>query len=94
MDSYLYHAANFEPEVARLARAYATNDLTKVALFKQKTLDIVDRILSSPDISPAGKEEWGVVSRLVNMFESNDASINNLLSTYGTPFSMRFALSR
>jgi hypothetical protein len=94
MDSYLYHAANFEPEVARFARAHAHKDGATVEVFKRKTLDILARILAAADISAAGREEWGAIRRLVETYEQCDTYTQSIVLKFGAPFSMRFALAR
>ena len=91
---HLYYAANFDPEVHRLLSAYERGDTVSAELFKEKIVTIIQKILTAPDISPAGTEEWNIIAGLIETYDSNSAAENALLAVYGAPFSMRFALSQ
>ena len=89
--SYLFHAANFEPEVHRIENSIAAGHTERARIFIEKTLKIIDAVLSAKDVSMAGKEEWFVVQSLVASYEQNDAETNRALLAYGHPFAQKFA---
>jgi hypothetical protein len=93
-NSYLYYAANFEPEVARLFRAHDAKNAVAEKSFLDSTLATIASIVSASDISAAGREEWGVMRQLVEGYTSLDETTRKMVLAFGTPFSMRFALSR
>ncbi len=89
--SYLFYAANFEPEVHRIEASVRSGDMGRAQAFVDKTLKTIDLLLSAKDVSPAGKEEWSLVRTLTASYFENDAATNRMLLSYGSPFSQKFA---
>ena len=89
--SYLFYAANFEPEVHRIETSIRAGDKDRAGVFIDKTLKTIDSLLAARDISPAGKEEWSTVRALIASYQENDADTNRMLLSYGSPFSQKFA---
>jgi len=89
--SYLFYAANFEPEVHRIEDSMRAGNVERTNIFIEKTLRTIDAVLSSPDIATAGKEEWSVIRSLVAAYPDNSPAINRIVLSYGSPFSQKFA---
>lgn len=86
----LFYAANVEPEIARMFKAHDQGNTDSALKFKTRTLDMVSKILSLREISPAGREEWFVVQNLVLGFDKLDSFSRQVLLSFGKPFSEKF----
>ena len=89
--SYLFYAANFDPEVHRIEESLRAGERERAQVFIEKTLRTIDALLSAKDISPAGKEEWSAIRSLVASYTNNTEAVNNILLSYDVPFSQKFA---
>lgn len=87
----LFYQANFDPEINRLLKAIENSDEKFKEIFKEKTLKIVSEVLRQ-SVKPAEKEEWSAVYNLVQDIEFATEEQKRILSTYGIPFSNKFAM--
>lgn len=86
----LFYAANFEPEVRRMAAAYESGQTDVALRFKAQALKITDEILSRREFPPAGREEWFCIRNLVLGYEKLDTYSRRALLSFGLPFSHKF----
>jgi len=90
----LFYAANFEPEVVRMFKAYDASQKDVAEKFKERALAITDEILTKKEFSSAGREEWFSVRNLLLGYDQLDAYARQVLLTFGRPFSYKFANTR
>ena len=88
-DSYFY-MANLDPEIARMFRALDAGKKENADMFRDKSLQIVDAVLASPEVKSSGREEWGVVRNLILGYDNLDSYSRKVLEKFGLPFSMKF----
>ncbi|MDO8603976.1 MAG: hypothetical protein Q7K40_01005 [bacterium] len=86
----LFYAANIEPEIARMFKAHDQGHTDIAKKFQARTLDMISKILSSREISPAGREEWFAVQNLVRGYDNLDSFSRQVLLSFGKPFSEKF----
>lgn len=86
----LYYAANVEPEIARMFKAYDQGNTDVALKFKARTLEIISKILSLREISGAGREEWFAIQNLVMGYDKLDFFSRKVLLSFGKPFSEKF----
>jgi hypothetical protein len=86
----LFYQANFDPEVNRMLEAQKSGQEKHFLLFKNKTLKIVDTILSLSD-KFVEKEEWFTVRNIVENIEDATEQMKEIVSTFGVPFSNKYA---
>ena len=88
----LFYQANFDPEVNRMLKALESNKESDYKIFKDKTLNIVNKILEFSDL-PAEQEEWSAVYNLVDQSEYINSEERQILCKYGIPFSDKYMQS-
>lgn len=86
----LFYAANVEPEIARMFKAHDHGNSEVALKFQSRTLDMVSKILSLGETSPAGREEWFAVKNLVLGYDKLDPFSRQVLLGFGRPFSEKF----
>ena len=86
----LFYAANVEPEIARMLKAHDQGNTDAALKFKTRTLDMISKILSLREISPAGREEWFAIQNLVMGYDKLDSFSRHILLSFGRPFSEKF----
>jgi hypothetical protein len=86
----LFYAANIEPEITRMFRAYDNTKYDEAEMFKNKSLEIISNILSAKDISTAGREEWFAIRNLIDGYRDLDQTSKQILLSFGKPFSQKF----
>lgn len=87
----LFYAANVEPEIARMFKAFDSGNGESAEKFKNKTIIMIDTILDLNEISQAGREEWFTMRNLVQGYEHLDSFSRKVVSEFGKPFSQKFA---
>lgn len=86
----LFYAANVEPEIARMFKAHDQGNTDAALKFKTRTLEMIAKILSLREISPAGREEWFAIQNLVSGYDNLDPFPRQVLLSFGRPFSEKF----
>jgi hypothetical protein len=86
----LFYMANLEPEIGRMFRAYDSGKNEIADKFRDKSLQIVDTILESKEVKPAGREEWFGIRNLIAGYDKLDLYSRKVLENFGLPFSMKF----
>src|ERR1700741_3164936 len=86
----LFYAANIEPEIARIFKAYDQGNIVLAEDFKNKTVLIIDNILAQKDLSKAGHEEWYTIQNLILGYDKLDSSERKIALDFGQPFSQKF----
>lgn len=82
--------ANLYPEIGRLFSYLDSNKIEAANNAKIRALEIVDKILSFPDVKPAGREEWNVIKNFIIGYDKLDAYERNILENYAKPFAFKF----
>ncbi len=82
--------ANLDPEVGRIFRAHDAGKKEVADQARDRALKVVDSVLASPEIKPAGREEWSVVRNLILGYDKLDAYSRTVLEKFGLPFSLKF----
>jgi len=88
-DSFFY-AANVEPEIARMFKAYNAGQKEVAEKFKNISIKMVDEILTKQEISSVGREEWFTIRNMIEGYENLDTYMKQVLLFYGRPFSEKF----
>ena len=83
----LFYAANLEPEIARMFRAHDEGKYDEAEKFKERSLDMVSKILSLNEINGAGREEWLVIRNMIEGYDKLDKASREIILSYGKPFS-------
>ncbi len=86
----LFYAANVEPEIARMFKAHDQGNHEVAEKFKVRTVDMISKMLSLNELSPAGREEWFAVRNLVMGYDKLDPFSKQILLSFGKPFSEKF----
>jgi len=86
----LFYAANVEPEIARMFKAYDQGHTDIALKFRDQVLDMISKILSLGEISAAGREEWFAIQNLVMGYSKLDSFSRQVLLSFGKPFSEKF----
>ncbi|GEM_PF-2970764 len=88
----LFYMANLYPEIGRLFSFFDSGKTEAANNAKFRALSIIDQILSSKDIKPAGREEWAVIKNFILGFDKLDKYERSILEKYAEPFSYKFML--
>lgn len=86
----LFYAANIEPEISRMFKAHDQGNTPSAIKFKNRTLDMISKILSLRETGPAGREEWFAIQNLVQGYDKLDSFSRHVLLSFGKPFSEKF----
>ena len=82
--------ANFDPEIGRMYKAFDTGKKEVANQFRDKSVEIVDKILDFKNVKPAGREEWYTIRNLILGYDKLDAYSRKVLEKFGIPFSVKF----
>lgn len=86
----LFYMANLYPEIGRMFSYYDSGKKEATENAKNRSLDIVNTILSFKDIVPAGREEWSVIRNFILGYDKLDPYERIILERYAEPFSYKF----
>ena len=86
----LFHMANLYPEIGRLFSFFDSGKIEAAQNAQQRSLDIVNKILTFRDIIPAGREEWNVIKNFILGYDKLDVFERKILERYAEPFSYKF----
>ena len=86
----LFYMANLYPEIGRLFSFYDRGLIEAADNARDRSIGIVDKILSFRDIKPCGREEWNVIKNFILGYKVLDLSEREILEKYAEPFSYKF----
>ena len=86
----IFYMANLYPEIGRLFSFLDSNKKEAAQNSKARALNIVDKILSFKDITPAGREEWAVIKNFIIGYDKLNKNERIILEKYAEPFSYKF----
>ncbi|MEK9181916.1 MAG: hypothetical protein AAB786_02745 [Patescibacteria group bacterium] len=86
----LFYMANLYPEIGRLFSFFDSGKIEAAQNAQQRSLDIVNKILTFRDIIPAGREEWNVIKNFILGYDKLDVFERKILERYAEPFSYKF----
>ncbi len=70
--------------------AFDRGHLDTAENFKKRAEDMIGKILSLGEISPAGREEWFALRNLVAGYDLLDAESRQIVLSFATPFSQKY----
>jgi hypothetical protein len=85
-----FYMANLDPEIGRMFRAFDAKKYENADMFRDKSLQIVNAILISPEVKSSGREEWSAIRELIIGYNVLDSYSRKVLEKFGTPFSIKF----
>jgi len=86
----LFYMANLHPEIGRMMSFYSSGKIEAGDNSKKRSLDILENILKTGEVKPAGREEWNVIRNFIIGFEKIDDFEKKILSRYAEPFAFKF----
>ncbi|KKS45016.1 MAG: hypothetical protein UV08_C0011G0014 [Parcubacteria group bacterium GW2011_GWA2_42_18] len=86
----LFYMANLSPEIGRMFRAHDSGKKEIADQARNRALKVVDSVLTSNEIKPAGREEWSATRNLIAGYDLLDAFARKILESFGRPFSIKF----
>ena len=86
----LFYMANLHPEIERMFSFYKEGKIEASQNAKKRALGILEHIMGSEEIKPAGREEWNVIKNFILGFENLNDYEQKILSRYAEPFASKF----
>ena len=88
--NFLFYAAHLYPEVGRLFSFFDSGKKEAAENAQNRALSIIENILTSSDLKPAGREEWSVIRNFLLGFDKLNKEEREIVEKYASPFSYKF----
>ena len=86
----LFYMANLYPEIGRMFSFLDSGKIEAIQNAQKRALGVMENILSSRDIKPAGREEWSVIKNFILAYNKLDSYERRILEKSAEPFSYKF----